>query len=94
MKQTPNKRKWRRHVLRRDALQPRIAAEGAVGTERIAQGHEASKKPTLTLSATPRIDTQGAEGIVRNGLSARTSRLLALADRTGHLDARNPLVLS
>lgn len=76
------------HVLGGDAFQFRIAANGAMRVERIAQGHQARVKTRFAAFATPGIDTKYAEDIVRDGLPARAARVLAFTDWAGHLGLR------
>ena len=79
------------HVFRRDALQSKIAANRAMGVERIAQRHQPGVEPRSTALATPRIDTNGAQNVIGSRLAARATRTTLLADGTVHLGRWIPL---
>jgi len=93
-KEAPDKRKRRGNVVARDALQLRIAAQGTVGVKRITEGHEPGIKARLTISATPRINTEEAEDVIHSGVAARASRTFVLANRAVHRGAGRPLDLA
>jgi len=54
----------------RDALQGRIAADRAVGVERTAERHQSCVESRMASLATPRIQADCAEDIVRRRLAA------------------------
>jgi hypothetical protein len=68
-----------------DALQVRISANGAMCVERITQGHQAGEKARFALFAAPRVQTDNAEKIIGDALSARAACVLALTDWAVHL---------
>jgi hypothetical protein len=75
----------------RDALQSGIAANRAVGVERTAQRHQAGVEPGMASLATPGVEPDCAEDIVRRCLAARAARTTLLADGTIHLARWIPL---
>jgi hypothetical protein len=78
-------------VFGRNALQGGIAADRAVGMERIAQRHQAGVKARSTALATPRVDAKRAQNIIGGVLAARPARTIMLADGTIHLAGWIPL---
>jgi hypothetical protein len=75
----------------RNALQGGIAADRAVGVERTAERHQSSVEASMASMATPGIEADCAEDIVRRRLAARPARTLLLADGTIHLGRWIPL---
>jgi hypothetical protein len=78
-------------VFGRDALQGGIAADRAVGVERIAERHQPGVEAGMASLATPRVNAQGTENIVGSRLAARPARTILLADGTIHLGRWIPL---
>jgi hypothetical protein len=75
----------------RDALQSRIAANRAVGVERIAERHQTGVESGMASLATPRVNAKCAKNIVGSRLAARPARTILLADGTIHLGRWIPL---
>ena len=75
----------------RDALQCGIPADRAVGVERTAERHQSSVESRMASLATPGVEANGAENIIRRRLAARTARTILLADGTIHLSRWIPL---
>jgi hypothetical protein len=73
------------HMFGRDALQRGIAANRAMGVERIAERHQSRVESGMASLATPRVQPECAEDIVRRCLAARSARTILLADGTIHL---------
>lgn len=69
----------------RDALQSKIAADRAVGVERIAERHQPGVKTRFAALATPGVDTDDAQDVIGSRLAARSTRTFVLADGTIHL---------
>ena|SRR5271165_3842009 len=93
VKETPQKRERRVNVFSRDALQFRIAAERAVGVQRLVERHEPGIKACLALAASPRKYTDPAKEVIHSELPTRTSGVLRFADRAGHLGTAEPFQL-
>jgi hypothetical protein len=90
----PQKREGRIHVFSGDALQFRIAANGTMGVKRIAERHGTGVKPGFTLFATPGINAEEIEDVVRSKLAARTSRVLGFTHWADHANAAEPFSMS
>jgi len=75
----------------RDALQCKIAADRTVSVERIAERHQSSVESGMATQATPRVESDYTENIVRRRLAARATRTILLADGTIHLGRWIPL---
>ena len=87
----PDNPKQSVHVFRRDALQGGIAADWAVGVERTAERHQSRVESGMASMATPRVQADYAEDIVRRRLAARPARTIMFADGTIHLGRWIPL---
>jgi len=78
-------------VFGRNALQREIAADRAVGVERIAERHQPGMEAGTTALATPGVDTENAENMIGTRLAARPARTTLFADGAVHLGRWIPL---
>jgi hypothetical protein len=79
------------YMFGRNPLQSGIAADRAVGVERIAQRHQPGVEACSTALTTPGVDTEGAQNVIGSRLAARSTRTILLADGTVHLGRWIPL---
>jgi len=84
MANTPDRREWSAHALRRDTPQIGIAANRAMRMQGIAPTHQSRVETRLASRAPPGVDTKNAQNMVRRGLPARAPRAKMFTDGTVH----------
>ena len=87
----PDKSKQGVYVFGRNPLQGEIAADWAMGVERITEGHQPGVETRSAALATPGVDAKSAQNVVGSRLAARPARTILLADGTIHLAGWIPL---
>jgi hypothetical protein len=75
----------------RNALHGGIAADRAMGAQRVTQRHQAGVEARPAALATPGVYAKNTQNMVGSRLAARASRTILLADGAVHLGRWIPL---